>query len=88
MALTEDRRRHADRLFEAALDLRPEERPAYLDGACDGDRVLRALVERLIDAAEIKNTQLMLGSGIAVICQAKRVHCHRQALEALRTRDP
>ncbi len=64
MALTDDRRIRADRLFAAALDLRPEERQTYLDGACDGDGELRALVERLIAAAEIEETQLMPGGGM------------------------
>ncbi len=54
----------ADRLFDAALDLGPEERRAYLDDACDGDAELRALVERLIAAAEIEETQLMPGGGM------------------------
>jgi len=35
-------------IFDAALDLRPEERPAYLAKACGGDEALRGRVERLL----------------------------------------
>ena len=47
--MTEDfqRVRH---LFEAALDRRPAERQAFLDGACDGHPALRAEVERMLAA--------------------------------------
>jgi tetratricopeptide (TPR) repeat protein len=37
-------------LFEAALALPPEARPAYLDAACGGDAGLRARVERFLAA--------------------------------------
>jgi len=49
---TDDRRRRADRVFEAALDLTPEQRGRYLDDACAGDPELRALVERLLRSAD------------------------------------
>ncbi len=64
MASTGDLRADADRIFAAALDLTPDERPGYLDGACGGDRELRALVDRLIAATEIEETHLMPGGGI------------------------
>src|ERR1039458_9149944 len=38
----------AERIFGEALDLRPEERPAFLDRACDGQRDLREKVEALL----------------------------------------
>jgi eukaryotic-like serine/threonine-protein kinase len=38
----------AEQLFEEALDLRPEEREAFLDGACDGQPELRNRVEALL----------------------------------------
>jgi serine/threonine protein kinase len=38
----------AERVFGEALDLRPEERPAFLDRACDGQRDLREKVEALL----------------------------------------
>ncbi len=60
----DERRIRADRLFDAALDMGPEERSAYLGEACGGDAELRALVERLIAAAEIEETQLMPGGGM------------------------
>ena len=37
-------------MFDAALDLPPEEREAYVDRACAGDDDLRALVKRLLHA--------------------------------------
>ncbi len=60
----DERRIRADRLFDAALDMKPEERRIFLDDNCDGDGELRALIERLIVAAEIEETQLMPGGGI------------------------
>ncbi len=35
-------------IFEAALELPPKERPAYLDRACGSDQLLRQQVERLL----------------------------------------
>src|SRR5687767_217744 len=42
--------RRADAVFDAALDLEPEERAAYVARACAGDDALRAAVERLLTA--------------------------------------
>jgi len=39
-------------IFEAAIDLPPERRAAFLDEACAGDGALRARVERLLTAAD------------------------------------
>jgi eukaryotic-like serine/threonine-protein kinase len=39
-------------LLDAALDLPPSERPAFLERACAGDRVLRARLETLLAAAD------------------------------------
>jgi eukaryotic-like serine/threonine-protein kinase len=47
-----ERWHQVDRLFEAALDQPPAERPALLDAACAGDTALRREVERLLDADE------------------------------------
>ena len=63
MARIDERRIKADRLFEAVLDLRPEERPSYLAEACRGDAELRGLVERLIAGAEVDDTELLPGGG-------------------------
>src|SRR5579863_7954234 len=41
-----------ERVFHAALELQPAERPAYLDGACGSDRRLRRRVEALLLAHE------------------------------------
>ncbi len=48
----------ADRLFDAALDLPKDERDAFLDRECGDDRALRALVGRLLAAAESEDTLL------------------------------
>ncbi|MBI2925898.1 MAG: hypothetical protein HYY24_09365 [Verrucomicrobia bacterium] len=42
----------AERLFNRALDFRPEERPAFLAGACGDDIALRQRVEALLAAHE------------------------------------
>ncbi len=42
----------ADEILEAALDLEPQERPAFLDVACGADGELRRLVDRLIANCE------------------------------------
>ena len=47
-----ERWHEVDRLFEAALDRPPAERPAFLDAACAGDTALRGEVERLLAADE------------------------------------
>jgi len=60
-----DHRQQADRLFDAALDLGPEERRRFLDSQCD-DPALRAVVESLLaeaDSEDEEDTQLMRDSG-------------------------
>src|SRR5919199_894509 len=47
-AMTPERRKLVNRIFEAAVERPPSERSAYLDGACAGDPSLRAEVESLI----------------------------------------
>ncbi|MBS0583664.1 MAG: serine/threonine protein kinase [Proteobacteria bacterium] len=42
--------RRVGELFDAAIDIAPEERAVWLDRACDGDAVLRAEVECLLRA--------------------------------------
>jgi hypothetical protein len=42
----DDRFTRADRLFDAALDLTPAERPSFLDRECGDNEELRALVAR------------------------------------------
>ena len=46
--MTPERRKQINRIFEAAVERPPSERPAYLDGACAGDPSLREEVESLI----------------------------------------
>jgi eukaryotic-like serine/threonine-protein kinase len=45
-----ERWRQIDELLERALERSPEERPAFLDAACTGDRVLRSQVDTLLRA--------------------------------------
>jgi serine/threonine protein kinase len=61
---TDDRRRRADRVFEVALDLTPEERVPYLDEACVGDAELRTLVERLLRSADEETGSLGPSGGL------------------------
>jgi formylglycine-generating enzyme required for sulfatase activity/dienelactone hydrolase len=45
-----ERWRRIDSLLEQALDLPPEDRPAFLEAACDGDHALRVQVQQLLSA--------------------------------------
>ena len=49
--MTPERWQDVRRVLNAALELEPAERPAYLDGACVGDPSLRWEVERLLASA-------------------------------------
>ncbi|MCB1034801.1 MAG: protein kinase, partial [Acidobacteria bacterium] len=55
--------READRIFDQALDLPPEERPHFLDQACAGNGELRQLVERLVSAAVEEETEVLPADG-------------------------
>ena len=46
--MTPERYQQIDQIFQAALVLEPEQRAAYLDEVCSGDRTLRQEVESLI----------------------------------------
>ena len=48
--LSEDRFRRADAIFDAALDIAPDERQAFVNRACGNDAELRGDVERLLRA--------------------------------------
>ena len=47
-----DRWRRIDELYQEALDRAPEERPGYLDRACEGDPQLAEEVRSLLDCNE------------------------------------
>jgi serine/threonine protein kinase len=51
--MTPDQWKRAKQLFEAALDLEPAKRHAFLDAACQGNAELRAEVEQLLAEDEI-----------------------------------
>lgn len=57
--MTQEHYRHIKEIFQDAIDLPLEERPAYLDSACGSDHGMRAEVESLLAAHEAKGTQLM-----------------------------
>lgn len=59
-----DRWHRADAIFEAALDLPPEERSGHVLVACGDDGELRALVERLLANAETAAMDLEPGGGL------------------------
>src|SRR5437879_1188435 len=46
--MNSERWRQIEELFHAALELAPEVRPAFLDGACRGDVNLRLEVESML----------------------------------------
>ena len=57
--MTRERWQDVRRLLSAALDLKQEERPAYLDRACAGDHSLRREVESLLASGDdIRNSFL------------------------------
>jgi tRNA A-37 threonylcarbamoyl transferase component Bud32/Flp pilus assembly protein TadD/TolB-like protein len=57
--------RQVELLLDAALDLPPEQRSAFLDSACVGDAALRAEVERLLRACA-ESEHFLLGSAEAL----------------------
>src|SRR5688572_12560433 len=53
-----ERWRQIDSLLERALDLPPEERPAFLEAACGSDHALRVQVQQLLTAHDRAGTFL------------------------------
>ncbi len=64
MSTRDDRWERADRILDAALDLAVEDRAAFLDRECGDDRELRALVDRLLRAAETGGGFVTPGGGV------------------------
>src|SRR5689334_19586257 len=50
--MTPERWQRVDEIFQAALELKPEERSAFIENACSGNEELRREVESLITADE------------------------------------
>ena len=50
--MSPERWRRVEDLFHAALERAPEQRQAFLDGACNGDTELRRQVDRLLSKEE------------------------------------
>ncbi len=57
--MTPERFRQAREIFNEALDIDPERRPAFLDGGCAGDASLRAEVESLLASASEASGSLL-----------------------------
>jgi serine/threonine-protein kinase len=58
-----DRFRRIDALFDAALELAPDDRAAFLDGVCAGDVALRTEVESLLDS--VGTSESLIGEHVA-----------------------
>ncbi len=50
--MSPERWQQVDEIFQAAIELKAEERPAFVESACAGDEELRREVESLITADE------------------------------------
>src|SRR4030095_12636523 len=50
--MTPERWQRVDEIFQAAIELRADERPAFVERTCSGDEELRREVESLITADE------------------------------------
>ena len=50
-----DRWQRTKQLFQAALELEPHERPAFLARSCSGDPALKSELERLLEAQSIRD---------------------------------
>ena len=74
--MTPERFRQIDAEFQAALDLTPRERGAYLDQSCGDDPELRAEVESLL-ATTGENTDFI---GSAVYQAASAVTSHHDRI--------
>src|ERR1044071_6931375 len=48
--MTPERWQQVDKIFQAAIELSPEERKAFLESSCGGDEELRREVELLISS--------------------------------------
>ncbi|MEM7050171.1 MAG: serine/threonine-protein kinase [Acidobacteriota bacterium] len=66
-----DRWQRADDLLDGALDLAPDQRAAYLARECGDDGDLRALVERLLRAAESESALDPAGEALALTLAAE-----------------
>lgn len=58
--MTPERYKQIDQLFEAALQLEPEKRSAFLDNACSGDDELRKQLETLLSSDHVANSSIEL----------------------------
>ncbi|NNE44737.1 MAG: serine/threonine protein kinase [Gemmatimonadetes bacterium] len=63
MTTPSERFLRADAIFDAAMDLSPKEREAYIDRECGGDAELRDLVRRLLASAEDDDSPFLEPAG-------------------------
>lgn len=72
--MTPERYKQIDKLFEAALQLTPDKRSAFLDNACSGDDELRKQVETLLSSDHHVNQSIeAVATGMAADLLAKPV---------------
>ncbi|MHC4350572.1 MAG: serine/threonine protein kinase, partial [Planctomycetota bacterium] len=57
--MTANHRKQAEELYQIAVDLPAEQRPAFLQERCGGDNALRAEVERLLEVHELETLSLL-----------------------------
>src|SRR5215469_4134283 len=65
-AMTPEQWRRTREVLADALELKPEERPAFLDGACSSDRTLRQEVERLLASSDEARSTFLESSPLRV----------------------
>src|SRR5262245_27597447 len=72
--MTPERWKQIDDLFNDALDRPPEERSAFLDGACAGDAELRGEVESMLAAslAATERIQAAIGHEASLVVEDAR----------------
>ena len=71
--MTTERWRKIEHIFQAAADLSPAERNAFLADACTGDPVLRREVDQLLAADENGAGGIDTAVGVAVQRQAEHL---------------
>lgn len=79
--MTPERYERLNRLVDAALDLDPLRRAAFLDEVCAGDAELRAEAEALI-AADETGGDFLSESAVSVIARDAASHLEKQASRA------
>lgn len=72
----------ADKIFDEALDLPPEDRPEFLERACGKNEELRNLVVRLLAEADPERSSFVTGPSESFVAEAMEATLHDEPLEA------